>query len=249
MSVKLRHMIVCLTLLAALPLRADIVMLNNGLSVRGKLVLQNDEVVIIQNAEGRRFQYPMSEVLSISSEETIVEEDEKKESTSVVSDKHITILVELAGGGAFLPHSAAGGHVGAELMLGSRYIGKRPVFLGGGIGIHSLMMGETYTFLPLELAIKAPLLTGIHSPFVGMQIGYGFALSKSCTGGIFAGIQVGYRYQLNRATALLLSLNMQFQQTTLATYEVITSGTESTVYMDNAGRSFVVFGARVGFTF
>ena len=43
----------------------SVVTLRNGQVVRGDVVVHNEEVLIIKNNEGARFQYPASEVVSV----------------------------------------------------------------------------------------------------------------------------------------------------------------------------------------
>ena len=44
---------------------AEVVTLRTGQSIKGEILLQNDEVVIIRAKNGTRYQYPKSEILTI----------------------------------------------------------------------------------------------------------------------------------------------------------------------------------------
>lgn len=233
-----------------LPLSAAVVTLKSGQTMQGEILIHNEEVLIIRNSSGARFQYPIAEVVSINEEEQPVETTETVQEETKLTGKKTTFLVELAGGASFLPNSATGGHAGGELMLGSRYIGNRHIFIGGGLGVHGFILNQqSYIFLPLEVAIKVPIIEGKHAPYVGARFGYGFAVSKNCDGGIIAGFEVGYRNQLNSATTLFVGLNTQFQQTTMDVTETITNDGVTSSYINHSGRNLVLFGARIGFTF
>lgn len=231
---------------------ASVITLRNGQTVQGEVVIQNDEVVIVKNASGARFQYPASEVVSVTETEGASQASEEKESGKPKSQgRKVTLMVDLTGGGAFVPQDKAGGHIGGEFMIGSRHIGSKSIFIGGGIGVHGLFLGDkSYTFLPIQAAINVPFIEGKHSPFVGAAVGYGFGVSRGTVGGIFTAAQVGYKYEINNRSALLLSLRAQFQQATVEAVETIASEDGVEVgYVGKAGRSFVTFGVSAGITF
>ena len=247
-----RCLLSAVLLMAFCVVDAAVITLRSGQKIQGEIVLQNEEVVIVRNAEGARFQYPASEVVSVAETESVSKETKQEE-----GDKHkhqgrkVTLMVDLTGGGAIIPQEKAGGHIGGEFMIGSRQIGSKSIFLGGGIGVHGMFLGgKTYTFLPIQAAVNVPIIEGKHAPFVGAAVGYGFGVSGGATGGIFTAAQVGYRYTINARSALLIGLRAQFQQAKIEATEVITGedGAE-TSYVGKAGRSFVTFGASIGITF
>ena len=232
-------------------MEAAVITLKNGQKVQGEIVIQNDDVLIIRNAEGARFQYPAAEVLTISEEDTTTEETKNEQTTETKPQgKKTTFLIGLTGGGAFIPQDNNGGHIGGELMIGSRYIGKKDIFLGGGISVHGIFAGgNTYTFLPLQLAVKVPFIEGKHTPLFGANLGYGFGVSKNCIGGIYSAVEIGYRYAFSTRSALILSLRAQFQQAKINTVETITEDDISTDYISQTGRSLVTFGAHIALAF
>ena len=61
--------------------RAETLILRTGARVQGEILLQNEEVVIIRDASGARFQYPRAEVVEIIATEEAQEEKpiEKRE--------------------------------------------------------------------------------------------------------------------------------------------------------------------------
>lgn len=240
---------------------AETIVLRTGARVKGTIVFQNEEVVIIRDESGARFQYLRSEVeeiigeeeLKIKNEELKIKSDEtSRENGEIQVKKKATIGVEIAGGGVFMPGgitgsggaTGIGGGVAADLMVGSHHIGDRHIFIGGGFGYHgSFMGGERYNFLPVQAALRMPLMERKHAPFFGVAIGYGIALSKAYQGGIYAGLDFGYRCQLNPKTAMTIGGFAQFQQATVQVTEVI----DGIAFMNNTGRNIVLTGIKIGF--
>jgi len=218
---------IALILLCALCAHAETLILRTGARVKGEILFQNEEVVIIRNAEGARFQYPRAEVQEILMvdpvEEEVVAEEKKDE---IGTSKKVSVSLELGGGAACIPNSAVGGGFSVGFLVGSHHIGQRHIFLGAGLGYHGMFIGEEkYNFLPIQLALRLPLLEQKHAPVFGMSLGYGIALSKDYKGGIYAGLDFGYRYQINEKTALAVVASAQFQQAKIGATEIVDGNT------------------------
>ncbi len=240
--------IVCILLcvLVSLISQAAVITLKSGKKVTGEVLINNDEVVIIRDNMGARFQYPKADVLSVENGENTIEEEVTREEEQKPQGKKIAFFIGIEGGDAFVPLETNGGSVGGELLIGSRYIGQKSIFLGGGLSVNAIFAGgNSYVFLPLQVAVKVPFLEGKHSPFVGANLGYGFGVSHNCKGGIFTSAEIGYRYIATPRTSLYVGVRAQFQQAT-ATGKV---NVEQTTYKNHAGRNFITLGAHFGFTF
>lgn len=245
---------------------AETLVLRTGARVEGTIVFQNEEVVIIRDAEGARFQYPRSDIESVTSEgvnseELIVKSEElivKSEGeisrardveTSNDLDggtKKASILLELGGGAAVSPGDAAGGGFSVDFLVGSHHIGNKHLFIGGGLGYHGLFIGGAkYNFLPIQVALRMPLMEQKHAPAFGVSLGYGVALSKAYIGGLYAGLDFGYRYQINPKTALAVMINAQFQQAKVTVTETIGED----VYTHKTGRYLVMPGIKLALYF
>jgi len=246
-NMRNRYFLLLLLALVAGHISAAVVTLQNGQKIQGEIVVQNEEIVIIKNANGQRFQYPPQEIVSITDEAAEVAPVEQTQTDTKLTGKKTVFYLSFQGGGAFVSQVANGGVLGGELMIGSRYIGSRHIFIGGGIGVNGVLLPDrpSYVYLPLQVAVKVPIIEGKHAPFVGANIGYGFALSKNCSGGIYTSFEVGYRYQAGPMTTIFASLCTQFQQTKMEVTEVI----EQSEYQDYAGRNIVTFGAKIGLSF
>lgn len=226
---------------------AETIVLRTGARVTGTILVQNDDVVIIRDAGGARFQYPRAEVQEILAvEEQPVEEKVEEAEPEVKTTKRVSALLELSGGAAINPNDAAGGAVGVDLIIGSHHIGNRHILIGGGLGYHGLFFkGEKLHFLPIQAAFRMPFIEATHAPVFGLAIGYGIAMSKNYTGGLYAGIDFGYRYQINAKSALAVVVFAQFQQAKVNVVETI----EGVEFTNKTGRNFVTPGIKLALYF
>lgn len=228
---------------------AETLLLRTGARVKGTIVFQNEEVVIIRDAEGARFQYPRAEVEEILSDDAELSETSDSSDSSEeenTTTKKASVLLELAGGAAVNPNEAAGGAFGVDLLVGSHHIGDRHLFVGAGIGYHGVFLGaEKYNFLPIQVAVRMPFTEIKHAPVFGVAVGYGVALSKEYLGGIYADVDFGYRCQLNPRAAIALVAFAQFQQAKVPNTTII-DGNEFTSL---SGRSLVMSGIKMAFYF
>ena len=228
--------------------QAETVVLRTGARVTGTIILQNEEVVIVRNEEGARFQYPRAEVETIVEEGETGLEDERvsglEEEVSIQTPKKASVLLELAGGVAGGKGSDAGLSVSAaysvDLLVGSHHIGNRHIFVGGGLGFHGEASG--YNFLPIQAALRMPLTENRHAPVFGVSLGYGVALSKEYLGGLYTGLDFGYRCQLNHKTAIGVVAFGQFQQAKIHVVETV----EGVEFVNHVGRN--LFAAGLKFT-
>lgn len=246
---KRLYILLVLCLLSVSYAHARTIILRTGARVSGTVVFENEEVVIIRNAEGARFQYPRAEIVQIVEDEKKddgmngLEDEGKEEATKT---KKVSLLLELGAGAAVLPNEAAGGAFHVDMLVGSHHIGDKHMFLGGGFGYHGLFFGANkYHFMPIQVALRVPFLETKHAPFFGASVGYGIALSKNYMGGIYAGIDFGYRYAINPKTAVTVTFFTQLQQAKISTTEII----ESEQYTNTSGRVFITPGIKLGLYF
>lgn len=225
-----------LSLVCAICAHAETIVLRTGARVKGEIVLQNADVVIVRDASGARFQYPRTEVQEILAADAAEVKEQETEQENIGTSKKASILLELAGGPAVIPSQAVGGGFSVDMLVGSHHIGDRHLFIGGGLGYHGLFIGEEkYNFLPIQVALRMPFMEQKHAPVFGVALGYGVGLSRDYLGGLYAGLDFGYRCQLNEKTAIALVLAAQFQQATIRVIEEV-SGIP---YANTVGRNFV----------
>ena len=229
-----------------------IILLRTGARVEGTIVFENEEVVIVKTAEGR-FQYPRSEILGIGSDDS--ERVKELRSEGVKSEelidkreesKKVSALLELAGGAGVQPGEQAGGGASVDLLIGTHHIGKRHLFIGAGLGYHGLFLGkDSYHFLPVQVALRMPLIEAKHAPVFGVALGYGAALNKQYKGGLYAGLDFGYRYRVNPKTSIAIVAFANFQQAEVKVEEEI----EDMLFVHAVGRNLVMTGIKIGFYF
>lgn len=224
---------------------AETLILRTGARVEGTIVFQNEEVVIVRDASGARFQYPRADVAQIVEKEETESPETKPSETEEYSDqpvKKVSVLVEIAGGAAVIPGERVGGAVSADMMVGSHQIAGKHLFIGGGLGYHGVFMGaEKYNFLPVQVALRMPFMDTRHAPVFGFGIGYGIALSKDYLGGIYAGMDLGYRCQLNPKSAIAVVAFASFQQAQVPVATTI----EEARFVQKSGRNIVTAGLKL----
>ena len=192
---------------------AEVVVLQSGQSVKGDIVLQNEDVVIIRTTNGMRYQYPMNEVVSIKAEEKETSATNTNKTTQAKT-KIVSICVQAMGGTLYIPNIGWGGYAGADLKVGANLMNKK-VFVGGGIGYRAKMVEtekETYSFIPLQVYMSSILGDKQNAPTLGVNIGYGFAANTGTQGGICVGADVGWSFEISYETRLVLGLNAEWQQ-------------------------------------
>lgn len=237
-----RLTLIALLLLTCTCVYAETIILRTGARVRGTIVLQNEEVVIVRDEGGARFQYPRADVENILTDDALeAAQEAQTEEQEKTTTKKASVLLEVGAGTVYLPREKMGAFVSADFMVGSHHIGERHIFIGGGIGFHGMLMGaNNYLFLPIQAALRMPILEQKHAPVFGASIGYGIAMSKSYIGGLYTGLDLGYRYQVNPKTAIGAVFFARFQQAKVEVVETV----EGHDYTHKAGRNFISFGAK-----
>lgn len=193
------------------------IVLRSGRVVTGEIVQRNDEVVIVKDSYGARFQYPMPEVEEITeiveeTDQSVPEEEVKEERVSrkVTNVKRTSLGVRVAGGVMSLD-GTTGGSVAADVRLGANNLGGRRIFLGGQVGYRALMaQSRVLSVIPINAVLELPLMQGDHTPLIGANIGYGVGIGF--LGGVNAGLSLGYRYHFSRTGAFHIGVEAEVQQ-------------------------------------
>ena len=232
---------------------AEVVTLRTGQMVKGEVLLQNEEVVIVRTKNGMRYQYPASEVVSIKVEDIAAKEGEE------VDKKHnvraVNMRFQFHSGAVYVPQMGWGGQVAADWMVGSRMIQGNRLFVGGGIGYRAKIMpiaivdtthsNTTYSFIPLQAVVSLPLLEHKHAPVIGISAGYGFAVNKDTQGGICVGVDLGWNYMINEQSSMQLSLYADWQQARTDVKQVV----EDKEYINHMGCNFISMGLKLAVLF
>lgn len=246
-----KYLLTCLLLLLTVALSAEVITLKTGKVIRGEVLFENDDVVVIRDASGARFQYPKADVASRAAEQTTTDTpdqtNEDTEKKAVSGGKKISLGLEITEGAAILPGKQVGDLIAADLLICSHHIGSKRIMVGGSVGFHGAIFANKkfYSVLPIAAIVRYPVLEGKHSPLIGASLGYGIALNKNITGGIYAGLDVAYRYEINPKSSLYLGLNLQFQQARMKVEQTI----EDNTYEGEQGRVFFTPALKFGIAF
>ena len=124
---------------------------RSGRVMVGEIVLRNEEVVVVKDTYGSRFQFPMSDIVEIAElkdDEPQLKQDDKS-SRSVSNIKRTALGIRAAGGVAALDGSV-GGAFAVDLRMGVNSLAGKRIFLGGQVGYRALMAeGKTLSVIPI----------------------------------------------------------------------------------------------------
>lgn len=241
---------VCLFLFSSLSM-AEVVVLQSGQSVKGDIVLQNEDVVIIRATNGMRYQYPMSEVLAVQQDEHVSETAEEKR-TAEDQFKHVGVCAQAVGGGVYVPYMGWGGNVGASLKIGANILEEKQMFVGGEVGYKAMIFtDQTYSFIPLQFFFSTILNSKKHAPIVGVNVGYSFSANRKTQGGICAGVNVGWHYKINHDTSMALGISTDWQQAKTEVVQMIVNPdtNEQKGYTNYMGVNFITLAVRLAIYF
>ncbi len=243
--------IVLLSLGIALSAHAEVVVLRSGQIIKGDILLNNEEVVILRQNNGTRYQYPKTEVVEITQESTTIDTINTQ---TTAKPKMVALQLVASGGMAYIPHRHTGATMDVQAMVGSHNLLEKRVFLGGSIGYRGVFVDQTtYSWIPLQLVWQMPITSlphhlitsSPHRPLVGCSLGYAFATNKDWGGGICAGLDIGWWYGISERSSLSLAFTAQWQQTRMTITETINQAD----YTHAVGCSILGLGIKLGLQF
>lgn len=237
-----KHLLLLFIIGLAVTMQAETVVLSSGKTITGEILLQNDDVVLVRDKDGRRYQFMRADVTEIKAEEVVEEVEEQP----TPSSHKISLRLDFAGGAAFIPSIHDGGFFGVDMQIGSRQIKGKKIFLGGSIGYTGIKAGNWYNIIPIMAVVSVPLMEGKHAPEIGVGLGYGAAVKKPELGGICSRIDLSWRYQFSDKHALLLGVRANFQQAKVEDSELMPDGIS---YTKKNTHNIVTVGVRMGIAF
>ena len=194
---------------------------RSGRVVVGEIVLRNEEVVIVKDTYGARFQFPISDIQEITElkDDEPEQKQDNKASRSMTNVKRTSLGFRAAGGVASID-GKTGGAVAADFRLGANNLAGRHIFLGGQVGYRALIVeNKTLSVIPIDAVLELPVITGTHVPMIGANIGYGIGVG-GIRGGVNAGLTLAYRYHFSRTGAFHVGLAAEVQQLASMTHTV-----------------------------
>ena len=237
---------------------AELVVLRSGKTVKGEILLHNEEVVIIRQKDGSRFQFPMQEVLSISAE---LPPKRQSSTNRIAEDKKVACHFAVAGGTAYTPNGW-GGYINPTVFVGTHTLRHLPIAVGGTVGYHGVFaQGNAYSWIPLQASIYLSPTVNSQLSTVNCQlstvncqlstvncqlsIGYAFALSQDYTGGICAGMEIGWSHAIGNTSSIFMALTAQSLQTRMQVVETVNGNS----YRNFRGCTLVSLGMKLGIQF
>ena len=215
---------------------------RSGRVVVGEIVLRNEDVVIVKDDYGTRFQYPMTDITEITeiveqqSEDTGQQSDGKK-SRSLTNAKRTSLGIRAAGGVMSLD-GTTGGAIAADVRMGANNVGGRRIFLGGQVGYRAMMAEQkVLSVIPIAAVLELPLTDTDHAPMIGANIGYGIGIG-GIRGGVNAGLTLAYRYHFTRTGSLHIGLGAEVQQLAKAAHTVTVDSDQT--FLWEGGRTAVM---------
>lgn len=166
--------------------------MNTGKAIDGIIKLENDDVILLVNDKGERYQLQKSSIASIG-EPT----DNEPVETSQDRGKPFGMTIQASAGGAWAANEKYT-NVDADLIMGHRLLLNGAMFLGAGVGYHGLLnKARKWHFLPLYVHMKYTFLPDRkNSPLVSASAGYAFCLTKDVKGGAFGDIALMFHHKI-----------------------------------------------------
>ena len=247
MEKRLSH-ILLLLFFAITYAHAEVVVLRSGKTIKGEILLNNHEVIIIRQKDGSRYQYPQNEVVAIHPD-TNTPNITKDDSVAISSRKIVALRTMAQIGTAHIPHVGWNADFQMNVAIGTQQLQNQDIFLGGSIGYHTVFSKDNmYAWIPIQMLIQwsIPIASDSpHRPMVATTLGYSFASKKQYKGGICTGVDIGWWYRINQQSSLTIALSTQWQQAQITIREVV----HQTAYSNTIGCTISTISAKIGIQF
>lgn len=227
--------------------------LKSGAIHYGELIVQTDEMVMVQEKDGSKYQFQTSDILKteidvngrtgINPETTseLPARDTETPNNSPIYALAETCVSSLSTQNAF--NNTTAGAV--RLSIGKQMLSGN-IFAGAGMGIITSLEKETQiSLLPTFLRFNYLLNKNRLSPFAGMEAGYSFSLNKYYGGGMFVSADLGVSLKYSSRNYAKLSITTGIQQIKTNLTETSSAGTFS--YYGNT--AIFNFGLKAGMQF
>lgn len=219
--------------------------LKSGAVFVGEVLLKNDELIMLKDNTGARFQFALLEIDKI--ETATIEPTTTTKQATVEASRNDNFCghFELSLGNcsarkAFVSTSAP--QVG--LTFGNRKSFGKDLYVGIGAG-YFWITDANLGLIPATLKIQTYTSKNRTSPFVGFESGYAFSASKNYSGGLFAKISLGINHRLNYKSAIYAGVSA-------AVYSIsgkLTESDQNGIFSFNGTTTINALGLKVGFQF
>jgi len=180
--------------------------LKTGEIFTGEVVLRTDEILMLKNNAGARFQFTLSEIATI---EAIADTKKSTITTTVAEpnpdDKFCGQLEISTSDASARKAFESATKLQANLIFGNRKVFGKDSFVGFGTG-YLWINDVNLKLIPAIFKIQAYISKSRTSPYLGLESGYAFSATKSFGGGLFAGISAGANYKITQKSAFFIGL-------------------------------------------
>ena len=220
--------------------------LNSGEIYVGKVVLKTADMIMIASKDGTRYQFQLTDVKKVESES---KNSKKLEPDINTPSSDFGGIVELSAGIAKANNSFDWSpNTQLSLMFGSKQFIGQPLFLGVGVGYNNSYLGvnsQNVSFLPLFLRIQTFTTKKRTAPYIGIDAGYGLALTNHYGGGALAKLSIGIVHKISYKAKLLVGLYAGVQSFTGTLTDIV----DSKPYTHYDQTSMNSIGLKLGFLF
>ena len=247
MRLKILILLLAIPLLIIAQSQKDKITLTTGEVYLGKIVFQNETMLVIRTDDGARFQFQQSQ---ISKQELVDEATETpSETTEERYDSNFRLMpnIQIGVNNAKFKFASA---ISSEfsLAMGINNFSGKNWFLGGGVGLFNLFdptSNDTENFLPIFVRTQANFGDKQSAMFWGIDAGYHFSLNPNYAGGIYSKISLGYSQKISERTNLNISLSGAIRN--IETQLTETRNNINYVYTGNS--NIVGLGLNIGLSF
>ena len=194
----------------------DVLSLQNGWVLRGKIIAQNESQVSIETHERQLFVFPIAEVLSIS------KADYQPPQSTFYKERGFSHYTEL---GALAARNTSDANVNTSafsFQLVNGYKFNQYLYMGIGTGID---LYATQSFVPLFASLRGDILRkGTLIPYYFVDAGYGFNATRNDNpdlrfiGGELFAAGLGLKVLFSNQTSFLVSVGYRLQNSATETH-------------------------------
>lgn len=181
--------------------------LKSGAVFVGELIVNNNELIMLKDKTGARFQFSTSEVEKVETVHSEITISTQNKEIIDHSTDHFCGQIELSIGNASA-RKAFETSLSPQVNL---YFGNKKAFgkdLFAGVGAGYLWIpAVNLSLVPVAIKVQTNTTKNRTSPFVGLESGYTFSANKNFGGGLFARATIGFNYRLTYKTALFGGLS------------------------------------------
>lgn len=223
--------------------------LKSGAVHYGELIVQTDEMIMIQEKDGSRYQFQTTDIekKETASDSETTQESSAKTSTDLHENNSGVFALTEAGIYDFSAHNTFDHTTAGSLKLSlCKQLLSGNIFAGAGMGIITSIEKDTQiSLLPVFVKCNYLLNKNRLSPFAGMEAGYSFSLNKYYEGGMFVSADLGLSIQYSARNFIKLSITTGVQQIRTNLTEATSSGAFS--YYGNT--NIISWGLKAGLQF